>query len=163
MSALSDDEQLDSLKSFAKKYGSAMISGILIALIAFFGWQYWQKKNLAEHQMNTAKVQQLMDDARNAEANPDAFSQLFATADKIVKEAPDSAQAIPLPIIWADYSLLTNRPLAVYTSTIVSGTWLAIAARRTFRNLSTHDRWWRFTSSVTVTNLWSCRYSTQAR
>ncbi len=54
MSALSDDEQLDSLKSFAKKYGSAMISGILIALIAFFGWQYWQKKTLAEQQMNTA-------------------------------------------------------------------------------------------------------------
>lgn len=42
--SLSDEEQLDSLKSFAKKYGSAMISGILIALIAFFGWEYWQKK-----------------------------------------------------------------------------------------------------------------------
>ena len=44
MSALSDDEQLDNLKSFSKKYGSAIISGILIALIAFFGWEYWQKK-----------------------------------------------------------------------------------------------------------------------
>ena len=47
MSALSDEEQLDSLKSFTKKYGSAIISGILIALIAFFGWQYWKKKTLA--------------------------------------------------------------------------------------------------------------------
>jgi predicted negative regulator of RcsB-dependent stress response len=35
MSALSDEEQLDNLKSFTKKYGSAIISGILIALIAF--------------------------------------------------------------------------------------------------------------------------------
>ncbi len=66
MSALSDEEQLDSLKSFAKKYGSAIISGILIALIAFFGWEYWQKKTLAESQMQTAKVQQLMDDAQSA-------------------------------------------------------------------------------------------------
>ena len=56
MSALSDDEQLDHLKSFAKKYGSAIISGILIALIAFFGWQYWQKKNLAEDQIGRAHV-----------------------------------------------------------------------------------------------------------
>ena len=55
MSALSDDEQFDSLKSFTKKYGSAMISGILIALIAFFGWEYWQKKNLAVSQTETAK------------------------------------------------------------------------------------------------------------
>jgi len=61
MNALSDDEQLDNLKSFTKKYGSAMISGILIALIAFFGWEYWQKKNLAASQIETAKVQQLME------------------------------------------------------------------------------------------------------
>jgi predicted negative regulator of RcsB-dependent stress response len=45
MSALTEEEQLDNLKSFTKKYGSAIISGILIALIAFFGWQYWQKKH----------------------------------------------------------------------------------------------------------------------
>ena len=85
MNALSDEEQLDSLKSFTKKYGSAMISGILIALIAFFGWEYWQKKNLATSQINTAKVQQLMDDAQNVKADGNAFNALSATADKIVK------------------------------------------------------------------------------
>ena len=87
MSALSEEEQLDNLKSFAKKYGSAIVSGILIALIAFFGWEYWQKKTLAESQMQTAKVQQLMDEAQSATG--DAFTQLSATADKIVKEAQD--------------------------------------------------------------------------
>ena len=92
MSALSDDEQLDNLKSFSKKYGSAIISGILIALIAFFGWEYWQKKNLAESQVETARVQQLIGDAQSAQG--DAFTQLSASADKIVKDAPDSAQAI---------------------------------------------------------------------
>ena len=101
MNALSDDEQLDSLKSFTKKYGSAMISGILIALIAFFGWEYWQKKNLAESQMETAKVQQLMDDAKNAQGNANVFNALSATADKIVKEAPDSAQAIQTQLLMA--------------------------------------------------------------
>ena len=101
MNALSDEEQLDSLKSFTKKYGSAMISGILIALIAFFGWEYWQKKNLAESQMLTAKVQQLMDDAKNVQGNPDAFNALSITADKIVKEAPNSAQAIITQLLMA--------------------------------------------------------------
>ena len=35
MSAMTDDEQLESLKSFTKKYGSSIIIGILVALIAF--------------------------------------------------------------------------------------------------------------------------------
>ena len=99
MSALSDDEQLDSLKSFAKKYGSAMISGILIALIAFFGWEYWQKKNLAVSQTETAKVQQLMDSARTVQG--DAFSQLSTAADSIMKESPDSVQAIQAQLVMA--------------------------------------------------------------
>ncbi len=99
MSALSEEEQLDNLKSFAKKYGSAIVSGILIALIAFFGWEYWQKKTLAESQMQTAKVQQLMDDAQSATG--DAFTQLSVTADKIVKEAPDSPQAIQTQLLMA--------------------------------------------------------------
>ena len=99
MSALSDDEQFDSLKSFTKKYGSAMISGILIALIAFFGWEYWQKKTLAESQTATAKVQQLMDSAKSAQG--DAFSQLSTSADSIMKEAPDSPQAIQAQLVMA--------------------------------------------------------------
>lgn len=35
MSAIGGDEQLESLKSFTKKYGSSIITGILVALIAF--------------------------------------------------------------------------------------------------------------------------------
>ncbi|WP_443612200.1 YfgM family protein [Acinetobacter pseudolwoffii] len=98
MSAVGD-EQFESLKSFTKKYGSSIITGILIALIAFFGWEYWQKKNLAESQMHTAKVQQLMDDAQATQG--DAFAKLSETADKIVKEAPDSAQAIQTQLVMA--------------------------------------------------------------
>ncbi|CAG67487.1 MULTISPECIES: YfgM family protein [Acinetobacter] len=101
MSALSEEEQLDNLKSFTKKYGSAIISGILIALIAFFGWQYWQKKTLAENQTRTAKVQQLIDQAQAAEANPDALNNLYAAADKIVKDAPDSIQAVQTEFLLA--------------------------------------------------------------
>ena len=99
--SLSEEEQLESLKSFTKKYGSAIISGILIALIAFFGWEYWQKKNLAESQMQTAKVQQLMDDARSVQGNPNAITDLTEAADKIVKDNPDSAQAIQTQFVMA--------------------------------------------------------------
>jgi len=102
MNALSDEDQLDNLKSFTKKYGSAIISGILIALIAFFGWEYWQKKTLAENQMRTAKVQQLMDEARNVNSQDiNALNALSQSADKIVKEAPDSVHALQAQFVMA--------------------------------------------------------------
>ncbi len=101
MSALNEDNQLDSAKSFAKKYGSAIISGILIALIAFFGWQWWQKKNLVESQNNTAKVQQLMDEAQTATTDEQKYNQLVATADAIYKAAPDSVQAVQTQLLMA--------------------------------------------------------------
>lgn len=94
MNATTDEEQLDSLKSFFKKYGSALVSGVLIALIAFFGWQYWQKNNLAQAQNQTAKVQQLLDQAKAASGDAKASAALVTAADKLVKEDPDSIQAI---------------------------------------------------------------------
>ena len=99
--SVSDEEQLDQLKSFAKKYGSAMISGILIALIAFFGWEYWQKKNLAEAQNQTAKVQKLMDEAKAVSGQPNALATVSEAADKIVKDDADSVQAIQTQFILA--------------------------------------------------------------
>ena len=99
--SLSDEEQLDQIKSFAKKFGSAMISGILIALIAFFGWEYWQKKNLAEAQNQTAKVQKLMDEAKAVSGQPNALATVSEAADKIVKDDADSVQAIQTQFILA--------------------------------------------------------------
>ncbi|MCH7336440.1 tetratricopeptide repeat protein [Acinetobacter sp. NIPH 2699] len=99
--SLSDDEQFDQFKSFAKKYGSAIISGILIALIAFFGWEYWQKKTLAESQNQTAKVQKLMDEAQAISGQPNAFETISEAADKIVKEDANSVQALQTQFLLA--------------------------------------------------------------
>ncbi|OTG67385.1 YfgM family protein [Acinetobacter silvestris] len=101
MSAMTGEEQLDGLKSFIQKYGSAMLSGVLIALIAFFGWEYWQKKTLATNQIQTAKVQQLMDEAKAASGNEKAFAALAIAADKIVKEDPNSVQALQAQLVMA--------------------------------------------------------------
>lgn len=104
MSAMSDEEQLGSLKSFFNKYGSAMISGVLIALIAFFGWQYWNKKGSAEDQIQTAKVQLLIDEARAAETDPKAAIALVASAEKMVKENPNSVHAVQAQMVMAKHA-----------------------------------------------------------
>lgn len=101
MSAMTEEEQLNSLKSFFQKYGSKLVSGILIALIALFGWQYWSKNNAAKGQMQTAKVQQLMDEAPGVGEDKKAFSALAAKADSIVKEDPNSVQALQSQLVMA--------------------------------------------------------------
>ena len=103
-----DEQQLDSVKSFFQKYGSAMVTGILIALIAFFGWEYWQKKTLAENQNATAKVQQLMDDANIANGDVKIITALSASAAKIVKDNPDSVQAIQSQMVMAKLAYEKN-------------------------------------------------------
>lgn len=101
MSAMTEEQQLNSLKSFFQKYGSKLLSGILIALIAMFGWQYWTKNKTAGGEMQTAKVQQLMDEAQNAGNDQNAFLAIAANADKIVKEDPDSVQALQTQLVMA--------------------------------------------------------------
>ncbi len=80
MDALSD-EQLDSLKSFTKKYGSAIIEWDFNCADCLF-WMaiLAEERSLAQNQMNTAKVQQLMDEARATQG--DAFTALSATAEQ---------------------------------------------------------------------------------
>ena len=103
-----DEQQLDNVKSFFQKYGSAIVTGILIALIAFFGWEYWQKKTLAENQNATAKVQQLMDDANVANGDAKIITALGASAAKIVKDNPDSVQAIQSQMVMAKLAYEKN-------------------------------------------------------
>ncbi|WP_111895121.1 YfgM family protein [Acinetobacter sp. MB5] len=101
MSALTQEEQLDNLKSLGKKYGSAAVSGILVALIAFFGWNYWQKKQMNGAQNETARVQQLMDEAQSLAGDQTAYNKLAPSADTILKKNPDSVQAIQAELVMA--------------------------------------------------------------
>ena len=106
MSAMTDDEQLESLKSFTKKYGSSIIIGILVALIAFFGWEYWQKKNLAESQMQTAKVQQLMDEAQAADG--DALPSYLKLQTRLSKKRQIQLKRFKPSWSWRNW-LMTSR------------------------------------------------------
>ncbi len=55
-------------------------------MIAFFGWEYWQKETLQRVRQKLQKVQQLMDEANATADNPNALASITASADKIVKD-----------------------------------------------------------------------------
>ncbi|MBF7682319.1 tetratricopeptide repeat protein [Acinetobacter sp. B5B] len=102
MSATTEEEQLDKFKSLGKKYGSSAITAVLIVLIAFFAWNYWQKNKRVDSQNETARVQQLMDQAQAISlTDKTALTNLMRLSDEIVKKDPDSVQAIQAQLILA--------------------------------------------------------------
>lgn len=101
---LSDEEQIDRFKGFLKSYGSAMVTGILIALIIFFGYQYWMKKQAIERFNLANQYQQVVDAGQRLGSDPQnqaARTQYFSQADKLVKANSDSAYAIQTQFLSA--------------------------------------------------------------
>lgn len=125
---LSDEELVDRFKGFLKTYGSAILTGILIALIAFFGWQYWQKKQAVERYNLATQYQQVVDASQRLAANPDnqvMRTQYFSQADALVKANPDSAHALQTHFLSAkiaaakgDYAVAEKQLLAASKSQV---------------------------------------------
>lgn len=101
---LTDEEQVDRLKRLIKKYGGSVLTGILLALIAYFGWSYWQKKQQSEQAILSAQYQKLVDAGKSASANPTdtaARTKFLAEANQLVKANADSPYAFQTLLLQA--------------------------------------------------------------
>lgn len=93
---LSEEDQVERLKRWGKTYGGAVVTGLLIALIAYFAWSYWQKSQQAAQSVVSAEYQQLQDAYTASEKAPtDAAlkTQFLSLADHLTKTNPDTAYA----------------------------------------------------------------------
>ena len=128
MNAYTDEEQVDRLKAFLKNYGNAMLSGILIAVIAFLGWQYWNNKKASDSFKLATEYQQVVDASQRVSAAPDnkaAHTQYFVQTDALVKANPDSGYAVQALFLSAkvaadqqNYALAEKQLTQVTTSGI---------------------------------------------
>jgi len=93
---LTDEDQVERLKRWAKTYGGAVLAGLLVALIAYFGWSYWHKSQQAAQSIASAEYQQLQDAYNAATQAPEdaALQATFGTAaERLVKDNPDTVYA----------------------------------------------------------------------
>jgi len=58
---LTDEEQLQALKNWWKENGTSILSAILIGLLAYFGWQWWQNSQQQQAEQASAVYSELMD------------------------------------------------------------------------------------------------------
>jgi predicted negative regulator of RcsB-dependent stress response len=101
MSAMSDDEQKEQLKSFAKSYALPIVAGIVIALGAFFAWQWYQQRSQINAANLTVQYQNLLNQAETAAQDGKVYSKLMADGDKLVAEHPNSTQALQAQLLMA--------------------------------------------------------------
>lgn len=62
---MTEEEQIQMMKRWWKDYGSTVISTILMFVIAYFGWQWWQRREVTIATQASVAYEQLLQDAAN--------------------------------------------------------------------------------------------------
>ena len=57
---MSEQEQLQAIRNWLKKYGPSVIIGIVIAFVASFGWRYWLQHQLQQRSQASMFYEQML-------------------------------------------------------------------------------------------------------
>jgi predicted negative regulator of RcsB-dependent stress response len=90
---LSDEEQIERLKKWIKNYGNSALTGVLIALIAFFGWQYWNNRQAKNNIETMNQYQRILEDSAKATGDKSAQSRFISSVQSLVQTHPNSVFA----------------------------------------------------------------------
>lgn len=134
---MTDDEQKEQIKSFVKRYGSAIVTGVLLALCVFFGWQWWSKKQEITAGNLTVQYQNFLNQVEASNGDAELYKKLEADANKLIAEHPNSAQAVQTQLLLAkvafdgqDYDAASKLLTAAQSSKVDDEGLKAIAALR---------------------------------
>ena len=98
---LSDEEQVERLKRLIKNYGSSALTGILLALIAFFGWHYWEKRQENKNTETMLQYQKVVVESEGAATDKAAQSRFISNVQSLVKANPNSIFALQALLLQA--------------------------------------------------------------
>lgn len=101
-----DEEQIEALKSWWQKYGNTLISAIILFLVAYFGINWYQGKQLSQREAASDVYQQILDLTDNAGQISDGDREQAVTLIAQLKtDWSDSTYAV--------YAALQSAALAV--------------------------------------------------
>lgn len=94
---LQEQEQLDALKAFWKSYGNLITWTVILALLAFAGWRFWQQRQ-AQQGLEASAMYEELDRAATA-----------ADLAKVTRVLSDLQQRYPATVYAAQGSLLAAK------------------------------------------------------
>src|SRR5579871_4833416 len=95
---MNEQEQIQIIKDWWKKYGLSVIIGVILALAISWGWRYWQ-----QHQQQTAEqASALFEQMLVLSTNHQPFA---AAADQLIKNYPRTPYAALANLTLADQAV----------------------------------------------------------
>ncbi|WP_105101637.1 YfgM family protein [Microbulbifer pacificus] len=104
---LTEEEQIESLKRWWKENGTGIVTGVILALVAYFGWQWWQGKQRADAEVASNLYQGFVEAVSANEGQPD--NKQLTTAQSLARELKDNFSSR----IYASQAALQLAALAV--------------------------------------------------
>jgi len=101
---LSEDEQWDALKRWVKVNGPSILIMVAVALLAYFGWQWWQ-----ERQDRLARAAGAVYTEVLADFDAEKTDEALAGIEKLHKEYPRSAYVSPADLAAANVYVNTDQ------------------------------------------------------
>jgi len=83
-----DEEKVEAIKAWWKANGAAVIAGVVLGLIAIFGWRAWINQRLQVAEQASSQFEQLLIAARREDA-----AQANALADQLTEEFGSTSYA----------------------------------------------------------------------
>jgi predicted negative regulator of RcsB-dependent stress response len=106
-----EEEQVAAIKQWWKDNGTSIMVGIVVALVAIFGWRAWQQKTMEAKIISSQQFQQLLeattgDTAANAEQTG---ANIAFLVDEILKQNNESRYGIYARLLKARVAVSETR------------------------------------------------------
>ncbi|MBO1927728.1 tetratricopeptide repeat protein [Thiomicrorhabdus sp. 6S2-11] len=95
-----EEEQIDAIKSWWKKNGTALLSAVLVVVLAFSGWRYWTNSQYVEKANASGTFEALQINAERG-----SFGEVSREALKLMQESPQSPYAAAAALMYAKFEL----------------------------------------------------------
>jgi predicted negative regulator of RcsB-dependent stress response len=94
---LSEDEQWDAIKRWIRTNGPSVLIMVAVALLAYFGWQWWLARQDAQARAASVVYQKVL-----ADFDADKIDDALAGIDKLHSDYPKSAYVSPADLAAAN-------------------------------------------------------------
>ena len=93
-----DQEELENIKAWWAKYGTLLLSAVLVIVLAFSGWRYWQA-----YQFNQAASASAIYEVLDMSLGNEVFGEVSREARKLMQEQPNSPYSGAAALMLAQF------------------------------------------------------------